>query len=74
MCLGLLLLILWMVMLIKLLFIVMDFFFFGCDLIMLFGGIFLLFKVIIELYEWLENCDYDFGYGKGYVSFWVVVI
>lgn len=52
----------------------MDFFFFGRDLIMLFGGIFLLFKVIIELYERLENRDYDFGYGKGYVSFWVVVI
>lgn len=49
--LGLLSLISWMVTLTKPLFTVMDFSFSGRDLIMLFGGIFLLFKATTELHE-----------------------
>ncbi len=71
--LGLLSLISWMVTLTKPLFTVMDFSFSGRDLIMLFGGIFLLFKAATELHERLENRDHDSGHGKGYASFWVVV-
>ena len=71
--LGLLSLISWMVTLTKPLFTVMDFSFSGRDLIMLFGGIFLLFKATTELHERLENRDHDSGHGKGYASFWVVV-
>ncbi len=48
--LGLLSLISWMVTLTKPLFTVMDFSFSGRDLIMLFGGIFLLFKATTELH------------------------
>ena len=71
--LGLLSLISWMVTLTKPLFTVMDFSFSGRDLIMLFGGIFLLFKATTELHERLVNRDHDSGHGKGYASFWVVV-
>ena len=71
--LGLLSLISWMVTLTKPLFTVMDFSFSGRDLIMLFGGIFLLFKATTGLHERLENRDHDSGHGKGYASFWVVV-
>ena len=71
--LGLLSLISWMVTLTKPLFTVMDFSFSGRDLIMLFGGIFLLFKATTELHERLENRDHDSGHGKGYASFWGVV-
>lgn len=53
--LGLLSLISWMVTLTKPLFTVMDFSFSGRDLIMLFGGIFLLFKATTELHERLET-------------------
>ncbi len=53
--LGLLSLISWMVTLTKPLFTVMDFSFSGRDLIMLFGGIFLLFKATTELHERLEK-------------------
>ena len=63
--LGLLSLISWMVTLTKPLFTVMDFSFSGRDLIMLFGGIFLLFKATTELHERLENRDHDSGHGKG---------
>ncbi|MGG9078634.1 TerC family protein, partial [Escherichia coli] len=57
--LGLLSLISWMVTLTKPLFTFMDFSFSGRDLIMLFWGIFLLFKVTTELHERLENRDHD---------------
>ncbi len=41
---------------------------------MLLGGIFLLFKATTELHERLENRQHDAGHGKGYASFWVVVL
>ncbi|MEW5562136.1 CNNM family cation transport protein YoaE [Enterobacter asburiae] len=63
----------WMVTLTRPLFSVWDYAFSGRDLIMLFGGIFLLFKATTELHERLENRQHDAGHGKGYASFWVVV-
>jgi predicted tellurium resistance membrane protein TerC len=63
-----------MVTLTKPLFSVMDYTFSGRDLIMLLGGIFLLFKATTELHERLENRQHDDGHGKGYASFWVVVL
>ena len=71
--LGLLSVISWMVTLTKPLFTVMDYAFSGRDLIMLLGGIFLLFKATTELHERLENREHDTGQTKGYASFWVVV-
>lgn len=64
----------WMVTLTRPLFSVMDYTFSGRDLIMLIGGIFLLFKATTELHERLENRQHDDGHGKGYASFWVVVL
>lgn len=72
--LGLLSLISWMVTLTQPLFSVMDKTFSGRDLIMLVGGIFLLFKATTELHERLENRQHGDGHGKGYASFWVVVL
>ncbi|MFH2246694.1 CNNM family cation transport protein YoaE [Enterobacter sichuanensis] len=72
--LGLLSVISWIVTLTKPLFSVMDYTFSGRDLIMLIGGIFLLFKATTELHERLENRQHDDGHGKGYASFWVVVL
>lgn len=72
--LGLLSVISWMVTLTKPLFTVFDFTFSGRDLIMLVGGLFLLFKATTELHERLENRQHDDGHGKGYASFWVVVL
>lgn len=72
--LGLLSVISWMVTLTKPLFSVMDYTFSVRDLIMLIGGIFLLFKATTELHERLENRQHDDGHGKGYASFWVVVL
>ena len=72
--LGLLSVISWMVTLTKPLFSVMDYTFSGRDLIMLIGGICLLFKATTELHERLENRQHDDGHGKGYASFWVVVL
>lgn len=72
--LGLLSVISWMVTLTKPLFSVMDYTFSGRDLIMLIGGVFLLFKATTELHERLENRQHDDGHGKGYASFWVVVL
>ncbi|XTZ40108.1 CNNM family cation transport protein YoaE [Salmonella enterica] len=71
--LGLLSLISWMVTLTQPLFSVWNFTFSGRDLIMLLGGVFLLFKATTELHERLENRDHDSGQGKGYASFWIVV-
>ena len=64
----------WMVTLTQPLFSVLDYAFSGRDLIMLLGGIFLLFKATTELHERLENRPHDTGHGKGYASFWVVVL
>lgn len=72
--LGLLSLISWLVTLTKPLFSVWEFTFSGRDLIMLVGGLFLLFKATTELHERLENRQHDGEHGKGYASFWVVVL
>ncbi len=64
----------WMVTLTQPLFTAFDFTFSGRDLIMLVGGLFLLFKATTELHERLENRQHDDGHGKGYASFWVVVL
>lgn len=74
MCLGLLVSILWMVIFIELLFEVFGKSFFGCDLIMLFGGVFLLFKVIMELYECFEGYVVQYVGNKIYVLFWLIVV
>ena len=72
--LGLLSVISWMVTLTAPLFSVWGQTFSGRDLIMLVGGLFLLFKATTELHERLENRQHDSGHGKGYSSFWVVVL
>jgi len=72
--LGLLSVISWLVTLTAPLFSVWGQSFSGRDLIMLIGGLFLLFKATTELHERLENRQHDSGHGKGYSSFWVVVM
>ncbi|MFJ5158828.1 TerC family protein [Pantoea sp. NPDC088449] len=72
--LGLLSLISWIVTLTRPLFSVGDFSFSGRDLILLFGGLFLLFKGTMELHERLENRGLEHQGNKGYASFWAVVI
>jgi len=72
--LGLLSLISWMVTLTKPLFTVGGMTFSGREIIMLVGGLFLLFKATTELHERLENQQHDGSHGKGYASFWVVVL
>jgi len=44
------------------------------DLILLIGGLFLLFKATIELHERLENEDNQNTENKNYAGFWAVVI
>ncbi|UDG79925.1 TerC family protein [Candidatus Steffania adelgidicola] len=72
--LGLLSLISWIVTLIHPLFTVGAFSFSGRDLILLLGGVFLLFKATTELHERLENKEHDSSDGGGYASFWAVVV
>ncbi|MFH8134731.1 transporter associated domain-containing protein [Pantoea osteomyelitidis] len=72
--LGLLSLISWMVTLTRPLFSVGDFSFSGRDLILLVGGVFLLFKATMELHERLENRHLEHEGNKAYASFWAVVI
>ncbi|KML67405.1 TerC family protein [Pectobacterium peruviense] len=71
--LGLLSLISWMVTLTRPLFSVGDFSFSGRDLILLFGGVFLLFKATVELHERLENKTHDGNGNRAHASFWAVV-
>ncbi len=71
--LGLLSVISWMVTLTKPLFSIADFSFPGA-ISSCCSGIFLLFKATTELHERLENRQHDAGHGKGYASFWVVVL
>ncbi|PWC12185.1 TerC family protein [Brenneria corticis] len=71
--LGLLSLISWMVTLTRPLFHVGDFSFSGRDLILLAGGLFLLFKATMELHERLENKSHDEHGARAHASFWVVV-
>ncbi|EJL89087.1 TerC family protein [Pantoea sp. BIGb0393] len=72
--LGLLSLISWIVTLTRPLFSVGDFSFSGRDLILLFGGLFLLFKGTMELHERLESRGHEHQGNKSYASFWAVVI
>lgn len=64
----------WMVTLTQPLFNIASLHFSGRDLIMLLGGLFLLFKATTELHERLENRQQEDSHGKGYASFWVVVL
>ena len=72
--LGLLSVISWMITLTKPLFSVADFSFSGRDLILLFGGVFLLFKATMELHERLEGGTHLAGANRGYAKFWAVVV
>lgn len=72
--LGLLSLISWLVTLTRPLFSVGEFSFSGRDLILLVGGLFLLFKATMELHERLENREHNGESNKGYASFWAVVV
>ncbi|QKJ87364.1 TerC family protein [Paramixta manurensis] len=72
--LALLSLISWMVTLTRPLFSVASFSFSGRDLILLLGGVFLLFKATMELHERLENRQHEEGANKSYASFWAVVV
>ena len=72
--LGLLSLVSWIVTLTTPLFSVGSLTFSGRDLILLLGGLFLLFKATMELHERLENRDQHGAGNKGYASFWAVVV
>ncbi|QIZ47298.1 TerC family protein [Dickeya zeae] len=64
----------WMVTLTRPLFFVGQFSFSGRDLILLAGGIFLLFKATMELHERLENRPLDPNANRAQASFWAVVV
>jgi CBS domain containing-hemolysin-like protein len=72
--LGLLALISWMVKLTTPLFSIAQFTFSGRDLILLLGGLFLLFKATSELHERLEGEAETGNSNRGYSGFWSVVI
>ncbi|MCR3755757.1 MAG: putative inner membrane protein [Sodalis sp. Psp] len=72
--LGLLSLISWIVALTRPLFSVGTFSFSCRDLVLLLGGIFLLFKTTTELHERLEQKEHDAIACHGYISFWAVVV
>ena len=71
--LGLLASISWMVTLTEPLFEVFDKTFSGRDLIMLFGGVFLLFKATMELHERLEGHMTQRSGNAAYAMFWPIV-
>lgn len=71
--LGLLASISWMVTLTRPLFEVFGQGFSGRDLILLFGGVFLLFKATMELHERLEGHAASRQAGGGYAAFWPIV-
>lgn len=56
------------------LFKIISFSFSGRDLILLFGGIFLLFKATTELHQQLEHNNSNRNANREYASFWIVVI
>lgn len=72
--LGLLAGISWMVTLTKPLISIFEHSFSGRDLIMLFGGIFLLFKATMELHERLEGHSAQRKNNLGYALFWPIVM
>ena len=71
--LGLLTIVSWLVTLTAPLFTVASHDFSGRDLILLVGGLFLLFKATIELHERLEGLESSQSESKGYASFGAVV-
>jgi CBS domain containing-hemolysin-like protein len=71
--LGLLASISWMITLTEPLFEVFDKTFSGRDLIMLFGGVFLLFKATMELHERLEGHVTERSGNAAYAMFWPIV-
>uniref|UniRef100_A0A1A9UKK9 LysM domain-containing protein n=1 Tax=Glossina austeni TaxID=7395 RepID=A0A1A9UKK9_GLOAU len=71
---GLLSLISWVVTLTKPLITVMNIMFSGCDLILIFGGLFLIFKSVTELHERLEHKENKIQVNRGYTSFWIMVV
>lgn len=72
---ALLMLISWIATLTTPLFRIISFSFSGRDLILLFGGIFLLFKATTELHEQLEHkIHHHNNTNREYTSFWIVVI
>lgn len=70
----LLLLISWIITLTRPLFNIFSHSFSGRDLILLFGGVFLLFKATIELHERLENDIYKSNSSNTYSNIFVVII
>ena len=71
--LGLLTIVSWLVTLTQPLFAIGTLDFSGRDLILLGGGVFLLFKATTELHERLEGVTHAQSEGKGYAAFGVVV-
>lgn len=71
--LGLLTAISWMVTLTEPLFSVLGLEFSGRDLILLFGGLFLVFKATMELHERMEGKVKSTGKRQVYAGFWLVV-
>ncbi len=63
----------WIMRLTTPLFSVFDHSFSGRDLILLIGGLFLLFKATMELHERLEGREHDTGGNKAYAGFTMVV-
>ncbi|VFP85825.1 TerC family protein [Candidatus Erwinia haradaeae] len=72
--LGLLSFMSWMSTMSRPLFSIGDLSFSGRELMLLMGGVFLLFKATTELHERLENRDIHDLNHKGYASFWSVVV
>src|SRR5690606_34376915 len=72
--LGLLTIVSWLVTLTTPLFSVGPFIFSGRDLILLLGGLFLLFKATSELHERLEGTTHQLTQSRVYASFGVVVV
>ena len=64
----------WLVGLTAPLFSVASFSFSARDLIMLVGGLFLLFKATTELHERLDGDEHTINSSKTYASFWTVVV
>lgn len=71
--LGLLVAISWMVTLTEPLFMIAQLSFSGRDMILLIGGLFLVFKATMELHERVEGKLHQAGPKSAYASFWMVV-
>lgn len=71
--LGLLASVAWIVTLTEPLFTIFDYPFSGRDLILIFGGVFLLFKGTMELHERLEGHQAPKGNNPVHAAFWVVI-